>query len=64
MSKARTSPSNGVNATRHEELQALAAELVRMKASKFELVIDLRAAHAVGIEVPQMLLHRADEVLR
>jgi len=32
--------------------------------SKYELVIDLRVAHELGIEVPQELLLRADEVIR
>jgi putative ABC transport system substrate-binding protein len=32
--------------------------------SKFDLVIDLRLAHELGINVPQELLFRADEVIR
>ena len=32
--------------------------------SKFELIIDLRAAHELGLKVPQELLLRADEVIR
>jgi putative ABC transport system substrate-binding protein len=32
--------------------------------SKFDLVIDLRVAHELGINVPQELLFRADEVIR
>ena len=32
--------------------------------SKFDLVIDLRVAHELGIKVPQELLFRADEVMQ
>jgi putative ABC transport system substrate-binding protein len=40
------------------------AELPIEQMSKYELVIDLRAAHALGLKVPQDLLLRADEVIR
>lgn len=40
------------------------AELPIEQLSKYELVIDLRVARAMGIDVPQDLLLRADEVMR
>jgi putative ABC transport system substrate-binding protein len=40
------------------------SELPIEQMSKYELIIDLRVARAMGIHVPQELLLRADEVIR
>jgi len=39
-------------------------ELLIEQVSKCELVVDLRLARGLGIEIPQSILVRADEVIR
>ena len=40
------------------------ADLPVVQASKFDLLVNLRTAKALGLTIPQSILLRADEIIR